>query len=103
MSRGVPCFEYWLLLHFEATTRPYARAGERSPADCVIDDLKKYLPGYTKGDKETFQKLRDKLELAIERAKRVQEQGVKNQTDNPSTQIHLFVEYLQKLNQPAIK
>ena len=94
---SVPCFEYWFLLHFEFTARPYARSGKRSPADCVIGDLKRYLAAYEKGDKRLFQALRDKLELAIERSKRVHEQATKNQSDNPSTQVHLLVEYLQNL------
>lgn len=94
---SVPCFEYWLLLHFEFTTKPYARSGERSAADCVIVDLKRYLPTYNKGDRKTFQQLKDKLQDAIERSKRILKQCEKNQTDNPSTQTHLLVEYLYKL------
>lgn len=27
---SVPCFEYWLLLHFEFTTKPYASSGAKS-------------------------------------------------------------------------
>jgi len=48
-----PCFEYWLLLHFGYSRKPYARAGARSPADCLIEDLMKF-PGmgdYGKGAK----------------------------------------------------
>lgn len=94
---SVPCFEYWLLLHYEFTTKPYAGFGERSAADCVIVDLKRHLPGYAKGDKKLFKQLRDKQTVAIERSKRVMEQCEKNQTDNPSTQTHLLVEYLNRL------
>lgn len=94
---SVPCFEYWLLLHFEFTTKPYARSGDRSAADCVVFDLKRHLPGYAKGYKKTFQELRDKLNVAIERSKRIIAQCEMNQTDNPSTQTHLLVEYLNKL------
>lgn len=94
---SIPCFEYWLLLHFEFSSRPYARAGGRSPADCAIEDLKRYVPDYSKGSNKTFQKLRDKLDVAIERAKRIQEQGAKDESLNPSTQTHLLVEYLQRI------
>ncbi len=37
-----PCFEFWLLLHFQQTSRPYNTCNE------VIRDLKKYIPGYDK-------------------------------------------------------
>lgn len=94
---SIPCFEYWLLLHFEDTARPYARAGDRSPADCVIGDLKMHLPDYSKGAGDTFDKLKGKLDEAIKRSKRIFE-GVKEiQTKNPSTQIHILVEVLQNL------
>lgn len=94
---SVPCFEYWLLLHYEFTTKPYARSGDRSAADCVIVDLKKHLPSYNKGDKKTFQQLKGKLQDAIEHAQRILKHCESNQTNNPSTQTHLLVEYLYRL------
>ena len=39
-----PCFEFWILLHFEDARRPYAGVGARSPCDMVIVDVKKHLP-----------------------------------------------------------
>lgn len=42
----VPCFEYWLLLHFIYTTKPYASAGNNSSCMCVINDLKTHIPNY---------------------------------------------------------
>ena len=41
-----PCFEYWLILHFEDTSRAFARAGKKSPGDCAAAHLKKHLPNY---------------------------------------------------------
>ncbi|EAI3764214.1 RloB domain-containing protein [Campylobacter coli] len=41
-----PCFEFWILLHFEYTTKPF---GTNSPCKELIDnDLKKYIKDYTK-------------------------------------------------------
>ena len=51
-----PCFEYWLLLHYLFSRKPYARAGNRSPADCLIDDLKTIpeMSQYAKGSSTTL-------------------------------------------------
>ena len=38
---SVPCFEYWLLLHFIYTTDPFSATGKLSAADQVIRKLKK--------------------------------------------------------------
>ena len=37
-----PCFEVWFLMHFRFSTKGYI------DGDAVINDLKKYLPNYTK-------------------------------------------------------
>ena len=53
-----PCFEYWLLLHFEATVKFY------STYDEMLKQLKKHLPDYektqkyyTKQDKDIYLRL----------------------------------------------
>ena len=94
---SVPCFEYWLLLHFTFTTKPYAHSGTRSPADCVMDDLKQYIPAYDKGNRQIYAKLRDKTELAIKYAERASQQAIQIQTDNPTTEVYKLVTYLRML------
>lgn len=98
MTRSIPCFEYWLLLHFEFTTKPYARSGTNSPCDCVANDLRKYLPNYDKGDLKTFrEKVIPLVDTAVENAKQANLAAKRNDTDNPSTEVSELVEYLQKL------
>ena len=43
---SVPCFEFWLLLHFDFTAKPIVRTGERSPGTNAEHELKKFLPKY---------------------------------------------------------
>ena len=44
-----PCFELWLLLHFEFTDRPYTSVrGGRSACADVIEQLQRHIPGYRK-------------------------------------------------------
>src|SRR3546814_12188831 len=40
-----PCFEVWVLLHFERSARPFANCQE------VIRSLKQHRPEYTKSNK----------------------------------------------------
>ncbi len=55
-----PCFEYWLLVHFENSATPYANC------DAVISALKKYISDYSKGKTE----FNDIIKQADETAKR---------------------------------
>ncbi len=58
LARSWPCFEFWLLLHFGYTRKPYARSGKASPADNCVRDLKKHIPNYKKGQGGCFRILR---------------------------------------------
>jgi len=95
---SVPCFEYWLLLHFQYTTRPYAGTGKLTIANEVLKDLKKAMPDYTKGSTDIFNSLVSLIETAKENATRSLESAIANDTDNPTTHIHDLVDYLQNLN-----
>jgi hypothetical protein len=97
--KSVPCFEYWVLLHFGLTTKPYARSGKRSPCDNVIRDLKKKegFRDYEKGSHGLYDRLKDRIDDAIENARNALEQATRADTDNPTTEMHLLVEYLRAL------
>ena len=91
---SVPCFEYWLLLHFIESTRPYERTGSKSAGDQVRSSVEDYILGYSKKDKEIYNVTKDKTAKAIERARRIDAQQEKNGTDNPTTKFYKLVEYL---------
>ena len=92
---SVPCFEFWLLLHFAYTTKTF---GARHGSICasVISDLKRHLPGYQKGKLSTFQVTKDHLAEAISNAKNVSKYCIKGDTDNPSTLVHELVEFFNE-------
>ena len=94
---SVPCFEFWLLLHFIYTTRPFDAPPGDSICSRVIEELKKYLPEYQKGEQDIFNKMQDSLNDAITNASRVQQLHQTSGTDNPSTLVHSLVEYLRDL------
>ncbi len=92
--QSVPCFEYWLLLHFDDTSKPYQQKGNKSAGDQLKSELKKYIKNYHESDKDVFEKTKMLLSLAINRAKKIDKLQEKNGTDNPSTKIYRLVEYL---------
>ncbi len=94
---SVPCFEYWLLLHFRYTAKPYAARGNSSVGDAVLKELKKVMPKYKKNDNNIFKSLSSKIETAKTNAAKSLKDAKNNGTDNPSTNIHHLIDYLQKL------
>lgn len=87
-----PCFEYWLLLHFEATSKFYTTYSD------LVKQLKKHLPDYdksqvyyTKQNKDIYLRLFSQLPTAIANAKKLKEFDF----DNPNTgvsQMHFLLE-----------
>lgn len=94
-----PCFEYWLLLHFRYTRAPFVAQGANSPGDMVFKAVKDAWPGYAKGRNDVFSQLnRDgKLQQAIEYAKRARLDATATGELNPSTNVDVLIERLQKL------
>jgi len=97
--RSVPSFEYWFLLHFIPTTKPYSPLGNKSVGDQVIDDLKVYLPNYKKTQKGIYKYSIDNklIDGAKAQSKRIYENSKKTGDINPSTNVHELVEYLEEL------
>ncbi|MEP6605826.1 MAG: RloB family protein [Nitrosospira sp.] len=98
-----PCFEFWLLLHFGYCRKPYVPVGSASAAEQLIRDLRVY-PGfesYAKGDKQNiFKLLKDKLVCARTTAPKILSDAITAEAMNPSTQIHLLFNVLEKLMVP---
>jgi len=94
---SVPCFEFWLLLHFTYTTKPFQAPVGESICSRVIKKLKTYLPNYEKGSQHIFQEIQDRVDDALVNAHRIEKYHQTSGTDNPSTSMHLLVEYLHNL------
>ena len=93
---SVPCFEYWLLLHYTYTTSPFAPTGKVSAAGAVIKELRQYMP-YQKADSGIFQRLFDKLDTAKSHAEKSLRAAESAGADDPSTRVHELVDFLQKI------
>lgn len=94
---SVPCFEYWLLLHFVYTTRPYESLPGNSSANQVLSDLRNYIPTYKKGDRGIFLALLEQLPQAKVYAQKTLDIAMRSGTDNPTTKVHHLVEFLQTI------
>lgn len=97
---SVPCFEFWLLLHFVYTTRQFCAPGNASNCELVITELNKRqrIPGYSKGARNIFALTKEKLPKAIKHAKQLQQHNRTSGASNPATNMHELIEYLTSLN-----
>ena len=97
LARSWPCFEYWLVLHFVYHRKPYDQSGNRSAARDCVEHLKKYLCRYTKRMTGVYKTLECQLETAKSNAKCALSHAETTGVHDPSTEVHLLVEYLQDL------
>jgi len=88
-----PCFEYWILLHYERTASPYTHPD--SPCSQVIADVKDHLPNYGKGMQRLYDETKPYLDEALERSKQRWAQAKGSRSYNPSTKVHQLVSYLR--------
>ena len=94
---SVPCFEYWLLLHYDYTTKAHTNLPGNSAAEQMLKALKTVMPNYEKNQENIFSMLFDKLEIAKKHAVQAWQAAKQTGTDNPSTNIHQLVEALQNI------
>jgi hypothetical protein len=90
-----PCFEYWILLHYESSARRYTHPD--SPCNQVMDDVQDHLPNYGKGMHGLFEETKPRLDEAIERSRRRWREAKNSRSLNPSTKVHKLVIYLQNI------
>lgn len=94
---SVPCFEYWVLLHYRLSTAAYEPKGKKSSGDCAVSDVKGCIPDYSKGMKSLYSTLKERTDFAISNAKAALKEAITLGTDNPSTNLHILVEQLRNL------
>lgn len=96
---SVPCFEYWLLLHFVYTDSPFSSTPTKSIGVHVESELLKFFPDYQKGNKNIFYDLKDRMNFAITNAKKANLAAQAVGSDNPTTKVLELVDYLISLKQ----
>ncbi len=89
-----PAFEFWYILHFECTTRPFSGGKE------LKNYLKRYyLPDY-QPSMEVFGRLVGLIQTAIQNAESVLESHPQDDQrfPNPSTWVHLLVKKMIEMS-----
>ena len=90
-------FEMWILLHFDYTSRPFAKSED------IISYLhKKYKFTYQKNDSEIFSSIKNNIQQAIENAKKLDKFEKENNPNsplyelNPYTDVYKLIEEILK-------
>ena len=81
-----PCFELWLLLHFQRS-EAFIHGNE------VVRRVTAHIDGYRKGRSDIFSKTRTGLDTAYANAERLRAR-VERPGDNPSTEVDVLVRLL---------
>ena len=93
-ATSVPCFEIWILMHFERTDRPFPRCDE------VVARIRaNHMLGYVKADLATSRQLLANVEVALTNAAWLAE-GRAETGGNPSTDIHLAIAHMKHFSLP---
>lgn len=90
---SVPCFELWLLLHYENIQHPIHR-------DEVQHRLKKYIPEYEKGTGGYFELTRSQMAIATQRARSLSSQTTAHDGHQPYTDVDILANLLVSLGKP---
>jgi hypothetical protein len=86
-----PCFEFWLLLHFEYALRPFPSAA------AVIDLLRRHLTDYDKADRQIYAKVQAGLDQALGNAARIKHELAAVNAISPDTDMASLIERLMPL------
>lgn len=84
---SVPCFELWLLLHFQDVFAFYHR-------NQVYTLLNNHMPSYEKGMKTAWQDTSEQMETAATRAQRLRQQFNRRPGTDPYTDVDIVVKTL---------
>lgn len=97
---SIPCFEFWVLLHFIYTTKPFGTTN--SPCDELINTcLKEYIKNYTKNYDFT-NIIQQNLNAAIANAQKANEEAEKNNYTSSYTFMDKLALKFQELNNARI-
>ena len=88
-----PAFEFWYILHFERTTRPFANGDE------LKEYLRRHIPGYHPS-LPVFDTLVATTQTAVHNSSSILEKHPEGELrfPNPSTQVHLLVQEMIEMS-----
>ncbi|WP_081660233.1 RloB domain-containing protein [Rhodanobacter denitrificans] len=96
---SVPCFEYWILLHFQYSTADMPRFADVEPRLRVVPALS----NYNKGVQGLYAQTHAHLQDALERADRANRAAHDAATNNPTTKMPDLIRYLLQLAENKVR
>lgn len=93
---SIPCFEYWILLHFEESRRPYHFINGSWSSQLCREIRDNHISQYNKSGVLAYNQTKDRIAEAIERSKRCLTDSHRTGESNPSTTVHLIFEYVNE-------
>jgi hypothetical protein len=96
---SIPCFEYWILLHFQYTTAQMHSFAEVDPRLRTVPEL----THYAKGEKGLYIRTHAHLQTALSHADRANRAAQDAGTDNPTTRMPELIRYLLELAKKKVR
>ena len=98
---STPCFEIWLMLHFNYSTKPIEAKGRKSCGKVAKTRMRE-ISGFEKYEGALTSKqldlLMDKIDQAIKNAEKLNRYNSSNNSSNPSTDVYILVDKMKKLS-----
>lgn len=88
---SIPCFEVWVLLHFEQTDTPF-----RNCAEVVRRIHNRHMAGYEKADAVVAKQLMEHVETALTNADWLEPRAADNDY-NPYTSVHRVLRHFESV------
>jgi len=101
---SVPCFEFWILLHFIYQRSAFLATGDKSMCDVVISELRtaSRYPQYQKGDRNLWDETKARYEdFARPNAIKTRQDVERTQRSNPSTNFYIVIDELLRMRREA--
>lgn len=98
---SIPCFEVWLIFHFTYKRAPISGTNGRTDAKEAVHMLSKIasMSGYSKRLTVThLNELMGRYKTAKKHAEQAWNDFLANGGDNPTTEMHLLIDFLKELN-----
>lgn len=96
---SVPCFEYWILLHFQYSTAHMPRFADVEPRLRAVPEL----ADYSKGAQGLYAKTHGHLQVALANADRANRAALDAATNNPTTKMPELIRYLLQLAENKVR
>ncbi|PZO79829.1 MAG: hypothetical protein DI626_11470, partial [Micavibrio aeruginosavorus] len=100
---SIPCFEYWVLLHYTYTTKHLKNCAAVIKELRNIPELKKYDKKSSDFSRNLHKIIGGRIDTAMSHAKRSLKEAADTGTDNPSTHIHILIEDFIDQSQRGLK